>query len=73
MGCVLFSVVVVVVVRVSNELEGVYIGVARMREKEDLNGDWEVIEGHEFAKTGPRMHLDIISDQKGVKRIESEL
>jgi len=41
---------------------GVYIGGARMREKEDVNGDWEVIGCNEFAKIGPRMHLDIISD-----------
>ena len=52
---------------------GVYIGGARIREKEDFNGDWEVIECNEFAKTGPRTHLDIISDQEGVKRIELEL
>ena len=41
---------------------GVYIGGARMREKEDVNGDWEVIGCNKFVKTGPRMHLDIISD-----------
>ena len=38
-----------------------------MQEKEDINGDWEVIEGHEFAKTGYMMHLYVISDQKEVK------
>ena len=53
----------------SNDLEGVYIGGARVREKGDFNGDWEVIEGHEFAKTSHGMHLDVFL----IKRESNEL
>ena len=48
---------------------GVYIGGARMREKEDINGDWEVIGCNELVKTDRGMYLDVLR----AKRKSNEL